>query len=224
MDRREFVIASSFAAAVSSLQWLRGGGMLPSDAALLEGGAGSRRVALANGTAVDTAKTVFEALVRAVLPSDDPRFAAIAPAAVADRADRLFALDQDTAVQQNLVLFDALAQFVSPPPAIGIAEPVLFPPSDAERSASAAVAARIARDAAAYQAASAAWGGQPALFTDLTLAGQRAYLMLWARSALGVRRRFYRSMKTLVMAATYSMDAVWPIIGYAGPLLHLTPR
>jgi hypothetical protein len=224
MDRREFVIAGSFAAAVSSLQWLRGGGMLARDGAALDGAVGSLTVALANGTAVDTAKTVFEALVRAVLPSDDPRFAAIAPAAVADRADRLFAVGQDTAVQQNLVLFDDLVQFVSPPPAVGLAEPVLFPPNDAERSASAAVAARTARDAVAYQAASAAWRGQPALFTDLTLAGQRTYLMLWARSALGVRRRFYRSMKTLVMAATYSMDDVWPIIRYAGPLLHLPPR
>lgn len=224
MDRREFVIAGSLAAAASSLRWLRGGGMLQSAGMLRADPVGSRKVALANGTAVDTAKTVFEALVRAVLPSDDPRFAAITPAAVTDRADRLFALDQDTAVQQNLVLFDDLVQFVSPPPAIGLAEPVLFPPTDAERSASAAVAARIARDATAYQAASKAWGGQAALFTDLTLAGQRAYLMLWAGSALGVRRRFYRSMKTLVMAATYSMDAVWPIIGYAGPLLHLPPR
>jgi hypothetical protein len=224
MDRREFVIAGSLAAAASSLRWLRGGGMLQSAGTLREGLTSAREVALANGTAVDTAKTVFEALVRAVLPSDDPRFAAIAPAAVADRADRLFALDQDTAVQQNLVLFDDLVQFVSPPPAIGLAEPVLFPPTDAERSASAAVAARIARDATAYQTASKAWGSQLALFTDLTLAGQRAYLMLWARSALGVRRRFYRSMKTLVMAATYSMDDVWPIIGYAGPLLHLPPR
>ena len=56
---------------------------------------------------------------------------------------------------------------------------------------------------------------------ELGLADQRAYLMLWARSALGMRRRFYQSMKTLVMAATYSMDAVWPLIGYAGPLLHV---
>jgi hypothetical protein len=212
MDRREFVIAGSLAAAASSLQWLRSGGMLPHE------------VALAAGTAVDTAETVFEAVVRAVLPSEDPRFAAILPAAVADRADHLFVLDQDTAVQQNLVLFDDLTEFVSPPPAIALGEPVLFPPSDAERNAPAAVAARIARDAAAYQVASAAWGGQAVLFTDLTPIGQRAYLLLWARSALGLRRRFYRSLKTLVMAATYSMDEVWPIIGYAGPLLHLPAR
>ena len=181
-------------------------------------------IALANGTGVDTGETVFEAIVRAVLPSDDPRFAAIAPASVADRADRLFGMDQDAAVQQNLVLFDDLVQFISPAPAIGLAEAALFPPDDADRTASAAIAARVARDAAAFQAASAAWGGQPALFTDLSLSGQRAYLMLWARSALGVRRRFYRSIKTLVMAATYSMDDVWPIIGYAGPLLHLSRR
>src|SRR5271166_1814392 len=215
MDRREFVVAGSLAAATPALQWLRGGGMLWN--------IDSRTIALATGSAIDTAETVFEAIVRAVLPSDDPRFTTISPTTVADRADHLFALDQDTAVQQNLVLFDDLTEFSSPPPAIALGEPVLFPPSDAERSASTAVAARIARDAAAYQAA-ATWGGQSVLFTDLTLAGQRAYLMLWARSELGLRRRFYRSMKTLVMAATYSMDEVWPLIGYAGPLLHLPPR
>ena len=45
--------------------------------------------------------------------------------------------------------------------------------------------------------------------------------MLWARSALGLRRRFYQSTKTLIMVATYSMDESWPIVGYAGPLLRL---
>jgi hypothetical protein len=207
MERREFVLAAALTAAAPSLQWLRGGGMF-------------RSIASADNTTTVSAETVFEEIVRALLPSDDSRFAAIAPAAVADRADRIFGLDQDTSIQQNLVLFDDLAQFVSPPPGVAQVEPVLFPPSEAERTTSAAIASRIARDTKAYQVASGAWAGR-ALFTDLNLADQRAYLMLWARSALGVRRRFFRSMKTLVMAATYSMDQVWPIIGYAGPLLHM---
>jgi len=207
MDRREFVLAAALTAAAPSLQWLRSGGML-------------RNIASADNVTTVSAETVFEGIVRAILPSDDSRFAAIAPAAVADRADRLFALDQDTSIQQNLVLFDDLTQFVSPPPGIVQLEPILFPPSDTERNVAAAVTARIARDANAYQVASGVWAGR-ALFTDLNLAGQRTYIMLWARSALGVRRRFYRSVKTLVMAATYSMDQVWPIIGYGGPLLHL---
>jgi len=207
MERREFVLAAALTAAAPSLQWLRSGGMV-------------RNIASAdNGTTV-SAKTVFEGIVRAVLPSDDQRFAAIAPATVANRADRLFALNQDTSIQQNLVLFDDLAQFSLPPPGIAQLEPLLFPPSDTEKNAAAAVASRIARDVNAYQVASGAWAGR-ALFTDLNLAGQRTYLMLWGRSALGVRRRFYRSMKTLVMAATYSMEHVWPIIGYAGPLLPM---
>jgi hypothetical protein len=224
MHRREFVIAGSLAAAASSLQWLRGGGLLSGAGAPHVGMVGpTRSVALATGATVP-ADGIFSAIIRAVLPSDDSRFAAITPAAVADRADKLFALEQDIAVQQNLVLFDDLAAFITPPAAIGPAEAALFPPTDAEKNAAAAVAARVARDAAAYQAASAAWPSRPAHFTDIALAGQRTYFILWARSSLGVRRRFYRSMKTLVMAATYSMDEVWPIIRYAGPLLHLTPR
>jgi hypothetical protein len=207
MDRREFVLAAALTAAAPSLRWLRSGGMF-------------QTIASADTTTTVSSETIFDGVVRAFLPSDDSRFASIAPAAVADRADRLFSLDQDTAIQQNLVLFDDLTQFVAPPPGVVQLEPVLFPPSNTERNVGAAVAARIARDANAYQVASGGWAGR-ALFTDLNLAGQRAYLMLWARSALGVRRRFYRSMKTLVMAATYSMDQVWPIIGYAGPLLHL---
>jgi hypothetical protein len=221
MDRREFVVAGSLAAAASSLRWLHGGGLLQRAGSTSL--AGSSR-ALASGPTAGPAVDVFGAVARAILPSEDPRFAAIAPKTVANRASKLFALDQDTAVQQNLALFDDLAAFSAPPPGVGLAESALFPPNEAERNASAAVTGRIGRDAAAYQAASVAWRGQPAHFIDLTLADQRTFLMLWARSALGVRRRFYRSMKALVMAATYSMDEVWPIIGYAGPLLHLPAR
>ena len=209
MDRREFVLAAALTAAAPSIKWLRAGGMFA-------------QIAAADNTTTVPSEAVFDAIVRAIMPSDDTRFAANAPAAVADRADHLFGLEQETSVQQNLVLFDDLTQFVSPPPGIAQLEPALFPPTDAEKSPAAAVASRIARDASAYQVASGAWGSG-ALFTDLSLTGQRAYLMLWARSALGLRRRFYRSMKSLIMAAFYSMDETWPVIGYAGPLLHLKP-
>jgi hypothetical protein len=56
-------------------------------------------------------------------------------------------------------------------------------------------------------------------FTQLDLDAQRAYLRAWSQSERPVQRQFYRSIKTLVVAAAYSMDAMWHVIGYEGPLL-----
>ena len=217
MDRRSFLVAGSLAAAAPALRWLRSGGLV--------GAAGTPHAAVvADASSAVSADSVFAAVVRAVLPSEDPRFAQIQPSAVARRATTIFSLDKDATIQQNLILFDDLTQFPQPPPSIAVAEAALFPPDDPRKNASTTVAARIAKDANAYQALRTKEATQPVLFGDLGLAEQRAYLALWARSALGVRRRFYQSMKTLVMAATYSMDETWPIIGYAGPLLHLHPQ
>ena len=211
MDRREFVIAGSLAAAAPSIQWLRSGGMF--SAAAVPGPGPVSGAA----NAVD----VFAGLVRAVLPFDDPRFAAIAPATIEANANALFALDLDIAVAQNLALFDDLRQFQAPPASLMSAEQALYPVEDSEKSIPAPFAARQAHDLKLYQSFRSKLAQSPTTFTELGLADQRAYLLLWAHSALGTRRRFYQSTKTLIMAATYSLDAVWPIIGYAGPLLHL---
>jgi hypothetical protein len=207
MDRKEFVIAGAVAAAASSMRWLHDGG-------LLRAAFDQRLVAAAPSAAPD----VFGAIVRAVLPSDDPRFAAVTPETIEHRANNLFSIEQDANVQSNLALFDDLHLFAAPPPEVAAAEIAQFPVN--EKDATASISARLARDAAAYQALANRWPAGSTHFTGLGLAEQRAYMMLWARSTLAVRRRFYRSMKTLVMVATYSLDASWPIIGYAGPLLH----
>ncbi len=209
MDRRAFLAASLTAA--SSLHWLRAGGLF-----------GHTPLALASapGAAAQPGGTVFSAIVGAVLPADDPRFA-LSPAAVTANASKLFALDNDAALQRNLALFDDLPSFAAPPDSLGAAELALYPPEPNEKGAASPIATRLAVDARAYQALSAHWPPGTASFTQLALADRRAYLMLWAHSALGLRRRFYRAVKTLVMAAAYSMDAAWPAIGYAGPLLHL---
>jgi hypothetical protein len=59
-------------------------------------------------------------------------------------------------------------------------------------------------------------------FRDLPLDGRRAYLELWRDSASIVKRQFYDSLRSLVMMTTYSMEATWPAIGYAGPLVPRT--
>ncbi len=55
-------------------------------------------------------------------------------------------------------------------------------------------------------------------FVELDLPAQRDYLRLWALSEFVERRRFYRSVKSMIMATAYSLDVLWQVIGYEGPL------
>ena len=65
-----------------------------------------------------------------------------------------------------------------------------------------------------------AWGARPPdHFVDLTPEGRIEYYRLWGQSAFSVKRRFYRSSKTLILIAAWSMDEMWSSIGYAGPLV-----
>jgi hypothetical protein len=109
---------------------------------------------------------------------------------------------------------------VAPPAALTSTELVVYPAVPADKSQPATVEARVAADAKSYQTLSAHWNAAQTSFATLPLEEQRAYVMLWARSDFGVRRRFYRAMKSLIMAAAYSMDEAWAVIGYDGPLLH----
>ncbi len=213
MDRRDFVLAGSAAAALSSLRWLQAGGLMGSSSSA----AAADTIA---ATADATADAALAALIRAVLPFDDPRFAAIKPAAIEARLNALFGVSNDPQIRQNLALFDALRLFAAPPPALLATEMETYPAIPPEKSDASALAARQSRDEKAYAAWHAPISSQQS-FADLRLSDQRSYIMLWAHSALGTRRRFYVSMKTLIMAATYSSDPVWPIIGYAGPILHV---
>jgi len=212
MDRRDFV-AGSMAAAAASLQWLR------STATLAAPGASSPAASSLTANA-SAGQVVFDAIARAMLPLEDPRLAAISPALVQRRAQTLFGLDRDPMIQSGLALFDELHLFQSPPPELLTAEAAYFPLDEGEHRAPNFVAARQAKDLKAFALFYQKMTPKAALFHELHLGDARTYCMLWARSALGMRRRFYQSTKSVVMAATYSMDEVWTVIGYAGPLLH----
>jgi hypothetical protein len=216
MDRRKFV-AGSMAAAAAALQWLRSAGALAATAPSIPAHSPA-------STAASNGGVVFAALVRAMLPFEDPRFAAITPVAVQKRADALFKLSLDQGVQANLALFNDLHLFQSPPPELLTGEAAYFPADETERGIQNPIAARLAKDVKTFASFDQKLAYRAGSFTDLHLADARAYCLLWARSALGMRRRFYQSAKALIMATTYSMDEVWPAIGYAGPLLHLRPR
>lgn len=64
--------------------------------------------------------------------------------------------------------------------------------------------------------------GTHARFRALPLDARRAYLELWRDSASIVKRQFFDAVRSLVMVTTWSMDAAWPSIGYAGPLVPRT--
>ena len=212
MDRQDFV-AGSMAAAAASLQWLRAVGALGATSAPQ-----TTRITASAGAA--SGAIVFGAIVHAMLPFEDARFSAIAPSGVQRRAQALFKLDVESAMQNGLVMFDDLRQFQTPPSELLVSESAYFPIDDAERWLANPFAARQARDVKSFTLFYQKLQPRVAFFHELRLADARAYCMLWAHSALGLRRRFYQSVKSLVMAATYSMDETWRIIDYAGPLLH----
>ena len=53
-------------------------------------------------------------------------------------------------------------------------------------------------------------------FAAAPLAARRATLRLWARSELPAQRRFYRSVKSMVLIAAYSLLALRRAVGYDG--------
>jgi len=57
-------------------------------------------------------------------------------------------------------------------------------------------------------------------FTAMTDAQKDASLASWMTSRLAVRRMGFMALRNLAFLGYYSQDAVWPLIGYAGPLLR----
>jgi hypothetical protein len=51
-------------------------------------------------------------------------------------------------------------------------------------------------------------------------AQQDASLAASMRSRLGLRRRVFYALRNLAFLGYYAQDEVWPVIGYAGPLLR----
>jgi len=53
-------------------------------------------------------------------------------------------------------------------------------------------------------------------FSAAPLAARRAHLRLWARGDVPERRRFYKSVKSMVLIAAYSLPALRRAVGYDG--------
>lgn len=62
------------------------------------------------------------------------------------------------------------------------------------------------------------FGGRTVPFTMLDPTEQDRVIEEWRDSRLTLRRTGYSALRGLVMAAYYAQRAVWPALGYAGPL------
>jgi hypothetical protein len=169
----------------------------------------------------DRVQPIMDALLCALLPFEDARFP-LRLHAVSTRLLEMFPLHDDpelAGLRRGLVVFDDAQLFPERLALVVDAEHEQL--ADGERLPQAAMAAAIetafARDAAAFQR----FGAQREVvaFAAMPLASQRAYLRLWSGSAFALRRRFYRSAKSIAMLAAYSLQPLWREIGYDGPLL-----
>jgi hypothetical protein len=166
---------------------------------------------------------VLDGIIRAVLPFERSDFP-VTPTQVEARLLFLFELEQDPrflTLQKMLILFDQTDLFAE------------LAPVDAELTArdarertvdGAAVIATIReQDRQLADAFAHSRGDGPRSFSALATSQQREYLDLWRRSGFRVKQQFYGSARSLVMISAYSMDALWPAIGYHGPLLRRAP-
>ena len=160
---------------------------------------------------------ILSALIRTVLPCEQNGFPVTAEQVQA-RLLRMFELEGDPRfllLQRSFVLFDQTDLF-----------PHFRPLAHEERrwraSPESSGPGQVFADDLSHdreQYAMFARAAAPSRFTALTLDRQREYFDLWRRSRFLLRRAFYATSRSLVLITAYSMDEVWPAIGYAGPLL-----
>jgi hypothetical protein len=169
-------------------------------------------------------RPVLRGVIAAVLPFDAAGFPPITIDDVEQRLLKLFPLENETryaGLQRTIAFFDEINLFPL------MSGPLLQEESIARDLAarggdSARIGAEIAATDKAAFVAFAANTKPNARFRDLSTEAQRQYLGLWRDSASIVKREFFGALRNLVMITTWSMDATWPSIGYAGPLIPRT--
>lgn len=160
---------------------------------------------------------VLRALFETLLPFKHPRFAKLTRAQVEARLLEYFPLgdaSEYAGLRRALVYFND----------VSLAPHSAAPIVDAERDylvlrgveqPRAHVKARVEKDRRTAEAASYS----ASIFTELSPDERARYLSTWSTSALIVKRRFYRSIKSLVMISAFSLEPSWRVMGYEGPLL-----
>jgi hypothetical protein len=162
--------------------------------------------------AVSRHDEIAGAIVRAVLPFEHPRFPTVDPEYILRRMNAIFKVEDDRQLAAALMLFNSIASFENPPKQLIEQNTGLYGKTDLEG------------DRHLFESWARGVKNQRDYFTELDLGDQRSYLALWSRSSLGVRRRLYQTLKTLVVATAYSTAALWRTIGYEGPLVQRVAR
>lgn len=161
---------------------------------------------------------VVRALSETFLPFAHAKFPAITKADVEERLLEYFPLEdasQYANLRRALVYFNA----------VGLAPHAAAPIANAERELLEAAATQYAereveqRIESDRQAFDALAFSSPA-FVELGAEERARYVHAWATSALVTKRRFYRSTKSIIMIAAFSLEASWRAFGYEGPLLR----
>jgi hypothetical protein len=174
-------------------------------------------------TSVEPWRPVMGALVETLLAFEHPDFPRIELAYVEERLFKHFPIDRSEhfePLRQALMGFDAIRLFPEVDGWITRSEAALletdgFRREEIER----AIAEKARADREGFEALLHEHGAEPAHFHAASLPWRRAYLRLWARSGFAARRRFYRTVKPMVLVAAYSLPELWQAIGYSGPLI-----
>ncbi|MEA2238498.1 MAG: hypothetical protein QOC81_3222 [Thermoanaerobaculia bacterium] len=170
-------------------------------------------------------RPILGGLIRIILPLDQHDFPKVPAEMIEERLISMFPLEKEQkflGLQRTLTLFDQIDLFPI------VSGPLLFEEEKARDGGTGAAelaAALQDADRRAYQEFTRLQPvkGRPR-FQDLSIETQQAYYTLWRDSPSVVKRAFHSTMKTLIMTTFYSMDQVWPAIGYAGPLLGKAAR
>ena len=167
---------------------------------------------------------ILRAVIKAVLPFEHPKFPTLSAEELEHQLLTYFPLEGDDkikAVPQGLLIFNDLSLYAHPLAPLISQEKFLFDDSDGinETEQKELIMAKLQEDQKRYREFSISINSKVTNFTDLSLDESRNYLMLWATSSFGIKRRFYRSLKSLVMISAYTRKELWQSIGYAGPLL-----
>ncbi len=168
---------------------------------------------------------ILHGVVTAMLPFEASGFPPITPGDVEQRLMRLFPIEKERqflGLQRTIVLFDEMDLFTRTSGPLAQEESkardLLARGGDIAR----VIGEITAADSAAHTAFARDHAVTTNRFRDLPLDARRAYLELWRDSASIVKRQFYDSLRSLVMMTTWSIEATWPSIGYAGPLVPRT--
>ena len=165
-------------------------------------------------------RDIIRALVETVLPIGAAGFPLDA-ATVEDRLLRMFPVDNETrflGLQRTLVYFNELdlAPHAAAPVIAAERLALDVPERMNEREFRGLASARIASEIALTRS----FAGTTGTFAALPARRRVDWLNTWRESAFTVKRQFAQAMRALIHASAYSDEAMWPAIGYAGPLVR----